>query len=488
MVHELIDQDQSITKVTSCVKLCDIDFESALKFMSAPTKQTEQVECLVKTKTINRMVIRESKTIERIMMNVPFGFAIQHLEISMSLHQEEWLLIFSQCLNIETLQMCQEEEESDEKDVTRPNYPELLAIPRLVHLKKLWLSVSYDSDDLGLAYMVLELTPNLEYFHFQDYHSYFEDDFLEFIAKMCPKLKGINCSLELDAESNTVTDEGILKFLQSEPHLEYIDLFACYGVSGEIFSKIGQFKNLKYFSIARDGYREPCEVDDQCDNLTFGGGVLKKLEYCNIGYDLTSFAEDKEGARQFIDSLIKMAPNLKDIGWCLSIEGIDLMDAVEKLIPILTSFPLRFDQATDPEIVKLAQTWLERSTILEEVDLTDLQHVKNFDFSNIKPIPSVKRLVLSPTDDLPWNELCRIFPSVVEIHSTSLGQAFMELIKQGAWPNLKPSRALVKRNCEQVCAKYGLEDKEFLYDWFVRDLYDGSFFTNVSCPHLFGEE
>ena len=277
---------------------------------------------------------------------------------------------------------------------------------------------------------------------------------------MCPKLKKIHLDTYDGFEEigNDIKDDELFTFLQNEPHLEYIHIKRCSHISGSIYSKMGQFKQLKYFNVESASSFDSDDyyyIVDQCDEEPFkGDGILPHLYYLNIGSEM-------EGVN--VDHLLKMAPNVKDLGCSLLHSSSNYLDIVNKLANRLTDIP-PIDLDGESEDIFL-QKWLEKTTVLKSVTLSEGQ-VSQIDFSKLKPIPSVTTLYLKfysvttifpksifPCDQL--KELFRVFPCV-KFYSYSTMRRYIkkimtELIKEGKWPNLRTvNQELFGKNWENV--------------------------------------
>ena len=294
---------------------------------------------------------------------------------------------------------------------------------------------NYDNNDISVALKILQMAPNLEYLEFKYRYRPLLGTFLESLAKTCPKLKGIHLQKGLEEFGNGIQDEDLFKFLQHEPRLEYIYFDGCFRITGSIYSKMGQFKQLKYFNVERKCYIQGVDIVPQCDEEPFtGDGVLPHLQYLNIGPEM-------KGVN--VDRMLKMAPNVKDVGQTFFKSNSNYLDLVEKLanrLPVIPSIGI-------DNMTKFTQKWLEATMVLERLAFNN-QQVASIDFSTLKPIPSVKKIEVDlhvfrrfSSDTL--KELFRVFPCV-EVFLTNYAiifaevkKTFIELIKEGKWPNLQ---------------------------------------------------
>ena len=140
-----------------------------------------------------------------------------------------------------------------------------------------------------------------------------------------------------------------------------------------------------------------------------------------------------------MNQLLKMAPNVKDVGFSLYYSTINL-DIVDELANRLTVFPrIELDRNTD---VAFTQKWLEKTTILETVAIHN-HHLSSIDFSKLKPIPSVKQLEFNVYFYHGMlKELFRVFPCVEVFRNQYLlregvKNTLVQSIKEGKWPNLR---------------------------------------------------
>jgi len=316
---------------------------------------------------------------------------------------------------------------------------------------------------------------------------------------MCPKLKKIHLDTYDGFEEigNDIKDDELFTFLQNEPHLEYIHIKRCSHISGSIYSKMGQFKQLKYFNVESASSFDSDDyyyIVDQCDEEPFkGDGILPHLYYLNIGSEM-------EGVN--VDHLLKMAPNVKDVGCSLLHSSSNYLDIVNKLANRLTDIP-PIDLDGESEDIFL-QKWLEKTTVLKSVTLSEGQ-VSQIDFSKLKPISSVKKLeLMDPCHTDLLKELFRVFPcvEVYQNHSytpneTQRDDTFIELIREGKWPQLRQVNELLlyeeqeltklrpNLTCELIYASVALEEpiekKWLLWDHIVTNKKRNNmerFFTN----------
>ena len=296
-------------------------------------------------------------------------------------------------------------------------------------------SMSDKKNDVTVALKILELAPNLEYLEFRYYSYPLDGTALVSISKVCPKLKGIHFETESDLENfgNYIKDDEFFTFFQNEPHLEYIYIIGCTQINGSIYSKMRQFKQLKYFNVDRGCYFEDDHVVDQCDEEPFkGDGVLPHLQYLNIGSEM-------EGVD--VDQLLKMAPNVKNVGESLFNSTSNYLDIVEKLSNRLTIQPiLNIDNNTK---VLFLQKWLEKTRVLETA--SPIYFLSKIDLTKLKPISSVKKVELdsfSGLHNIDMKELVRVFPCVEVFYSycglrKEVKKTLIELIKERKWPNLR---------------------------------------------------
>ena len=281
-----------------------------------------------------------------------------------------------------------------------------------------------------VALGILRFASNLKYLTFSYYEKPLDGAFLESLAKTCPKLKEIHLFQYCNYYGNYITDDQLFKFLQNEPHLEHIRIDGCARINGSIYSKMGQFKQLKYFNVERKCYLKNESLVAQCKEEPFtGDGVLPHLIYLNIG-------DEMKGVN--VDHLLKMAPNVKDVGKTLFHSSSNYLEIVDKLANRLTVIP-PINLSTEETKLDFLQKWLEKTTILHSLEF---YQVKRIDFSKLKPIPSVKELKLDLTG-VPYDllkEISRDFPCIEAFDSCFTmrpGDVFIDLIREGQWPQLQ---------------------------------------------------
>ena len=182
-----------------------------------------------------------------------------------------------------------------------------VTIPVMNQLKSLKITSCYDWD-AGMQFIVdiLQLCPNLEAL-FYVYQKEPNDQFLDFLATQCPKLKVLTVEGDDGATpmENGFTDKGILRFLDRLPEMHTLLLYHCCNVSGEVFTKIGKYSKLKALCIERTVMNG--DLVDQFDNIYFGGGVLTELETLALEGMYESLPNN------FGESLAATAPNLKKL-------------------------------------------------------------------------------------------------------------------------------------------------------------------------------
>ena len=260
--------------------------------------------------------------------NTSISFGLEQLEIKCVNYFSTSLLfkVLSQCHNLTHLVIY------NESLCTYDSIYDSFSYPVCDSLKSIKLKIFTLADDIKIALKILQLAPNMEYLEFK-YRTNLDGMFIESLSKLCPKLKGIRLKADdVDCIGNYITDDELFKFLQNEPHLEYINIDGCARVNGSIYSKMGQFKQLKYFNVERKCYFDE-DIVDQCKEKPFkGDGVLPHLQYLNIGNEM-------KGVN--VDHLLKMAPNVKDIGDTLNnFTCSNLLDIADKLANRLNVIPI----------------------------------------------------------------------------------------------------------------------------------------------------
>ncbi|KAL9655209.1 hypothetical protein ABK040_008984 [Willaertia magna] len=178
-----------------------------------------------------------------------------------------------------------------------------ISVPIMYHLKNLNIDIQFDDKKKNkIVTDILQLVPNLETIKF-DSHSTINDKLLNFIVKACPKLKVFDAD-EVETIT-TVTDKNLLNFLKELPNLKFLALRHCNNINGLFFKEIGKYgKNLEHLGITREFNEESEELEN---DLYFGGGELTNLESFYIDSDFEPVSD------KFIESLFKIAPNLKKI-------------------------------------------------------------------------------------------------------------------------------------------------------------------------------
>ena len=473
IVQQLIEKNEPLTKFTKRFVLEDWE----LTF--------DQVFKLLSTTSANQSVSnKDTETLE----NIPTGFGLEQLEVSYmkSMTTSELFKLLSQCPNITHLEVNNVEYDgigdSDSNDV---DLHSLKSIRFESHLQ--------GESDVDAVLKIVELSPNLEYLAYRYYYNQLYGTFLESVAKTCSKLKGIHLDTEFRESGNYITDDELFTFLQNEPQLEYIYIEKCANINGSIYCKMGQFKQLKYFNVERGCYFYEEQIPAQCDEEPFkGDGVLPHLKYLDLGREM-------KGVN--VDHLLKMAPNVKDVGYSLYNSTSNYLDIVDKLSNCLTVMPIIDLDEVDK--VAFTQKWLEKTTVLESLTLGNI--LSRIDFSKLKPISSVKKLeLMDPCHTDLLKELFRVFPcvEVYQNHSytpneTQRDDTFIELIREGKWPQLRQVNELLlyeeqeltklrpNLTCELIYASVALEEpiekKWLLWDHIVTNKKRSDmerFFTN----------
>ncbi|EFC49298.1 predicted protein [Naegleria gruberi] len=214
-------------------------------------------------------------------------------------------------------------------------------VPILNNLKSISLVLDYDYADYLLSFLLL--CPNLEEFHFI-YEDDFTDRHLEVLAETCPKLKkfSLKCSDSGSSFEASISDSGIINFLEKLPNLEYIDIPAACEISGSCLQKLGNFPNLRYFNVGRNNIY--VGVTAQHEDLYFGGNSNERLEFVGIGNSYEF--ENEEQMDKLAQSLKIVAPNLKRFDWLE--DNPKLNKKIAALYPNIEQ-PTKYDIRDDSE-------------------------------------------------------------------------------------------------------------------------------------------
>ncbi|KAG2372889.1 hypothetical protein C9374_013096 [Naegleria lovaniensis] len=232
---------------------------------------------------------------------------------------------------------------------------------------------------------ILTICPRLEELYYT-VNSDIYNSFIIQLAKLCPNLKKIQILCNDDCSSELqVTDEGLYEFLKLLPQLEYVSFHPCSNIRGEIFKKIGEFSQLKYFNITRGSYDQPVPLEK---DIHFGGGTLSKLECIDFGSKEYSFNTSEEFDK-FVTTLRSVAPHLKYLGDLLDIDVS--MDDKKKVVQLFS------DTLTDLDV---GYTVNHLAPILPK-NLTSLRMKINDEFvsqnvlNQLQPNHSLKKLSIT---------------------------------------------------------------------------------------------
>ncbi|KAG2378407.1 hypothetical protein C9374_008550 [Naegleria lovaniensis] len=274
--------------------------------------------------------------------SVPIGFGLKELSFqNVELRREHLFRILTKCCEIEKLDLCISEPQSrrgkpprieEEEDEFFNKQEGHIFIPVFETLKSLTLNAPYYYDEAEkFMFDILTICPRLEELYYT-VNSDIYNSFIIQLAKLCPNLKKIQILCNDDCSSELqVTDEGLYEFLKLLPQLEYVSFHPCSNIRGEIFKKIGEFSQLKYFNITRGSYDQPVPLEK---DIHFGGGTLSKLECIDFGSKEYSFNTSEEFDK-FVTTLRSVAPHLKYLGDLLDIDVS--MDDKKKVV---NSFPI----------------------------------------------------------------------------------------------------------------------------------------------------
>ncbi|EFC39766.1 predicted protein [Naegleria gruberi] len=241
---------------------------------------------------------------EKEIITIPLGFFMKNLKLYFEHLLSDMYYVLRFCHLVENLEISFGDSVSDEK------YEDFYECPLLTSLKNLRIVSGCILDDVQSQKFVidiLKLTPNLldlEIF----FHNYCDVNILMYITRMCPNLEKI--SIDVDHGYGyigvSINDEGLYGFLKALPKLKHLNLGVCHQISGDFYSRIGEFTQIEYFRVERrnGGYGQV--LVDEVDNVKFGGGMLPNLYYLEIG----NFSFSTEKRQSLLESLRLMAPKL----------------------------------------------------------------------------------------------------------------------------------------------------------------------------------
>lgn len=318
--------------------------------------------------------------------------------------------------------------------------PKNINIPVFHSLKKLSITTENDcADSVQLFYDLLRLAPNLEHLECI-FSGDFNDNFLTFLTKQCPKLKKLHVLSDDRADEHEFSDEGILNLLSKLPNLTDLEFHNCYAITGEVFTKIGQYgKHLKNLNIERyDG-----EVEEYGD-IHFGGGELTALECLTFQGD---FNEEAEWSKYFTSSIIQTAPNLKHLKGNFHILDMALM--LEQCQKLNTVVMARCTQSVISKLIMnhnmetidlISQDHCPfsvdslRSCLWPKLKVLNLRcveppkHCDEWLLTLTKACPNLQRLILC----------CHFQDDSAENERALIGATMYELLKiESNWPDLR---------------------------------------------------
>ncbi len=271
--------------------------------------------------------------------------------------------------------------------VTVPMFPKLKTLkitepPLFVHQ---WIQNAPNLTDLSLSVINGEPPATVQV----------DKELTEFIGNTC---KGLTC---LNLKSNKYMDNAIVSMLANLPVLKKLYLSGKI-ITGTLFKEIGRVGgNLEelevLISLDEQAYAE-------CPKLTFGGGVLTKLRTLSLvgEFDFTDTAE----------SLLKCAPNTRDVWFTLSTERD-------------TEFFIDYVRDRNLDSINLSHRWEYAVTnnvfeaILQQKSLKKIVFEWRFSIDQLKNayMPSLREYDGEFEDNLEWIEAFHnAFPNIQTIN------------------------------------------------------------------------
>ncbi|KAG2373492.1 hypothetical protein C9374_012099 [Naegleria lovaniensis] len=488
VVDEIVEHGDSLNNFSKRLVFDSIDPTDIYEILSARiVKQESATTTIVKTAVLGAVADLEKRSLtdgesdeshdqvafkQVEIKEIPIGFGLKELSLNdISLSRIDLYRILSKCCALEKLDLdglqlayyqpfasgkgrggkglrrgksTKIEEDNDE---FFNGHEGQVYVPVFGSLKSLTSNAIFDYN-AGEKFMVdiLKLCPNLEELHYI-YQSPVDDSFLRHLSKMCPKLKkfvseGYDGATPIEIE---VTDEGLYELMKALPQLEHIHLNPCCNMSGEIFKKLGEFSQLKHFHVNRTSYNNG--LVDMTSDIHFGGGVLSKLEYIDVGgcYDF----ETLEEFEKFITSLRSVAPHLKNFGELMFCESRrdssgSIIDK-KKLVELFSETIAHLD--VDRAATDLASILPKNLTSLS-MELTQEFVNKNV-VTQLQPNYGLKKLTLHLYNDKPEmgsvieTLAVKIYPCVthLRLYNICFGDNYDVLEKilsnPNAWPNLR---------------------------------------------------
>jgi len=285
-----------------------------------------------------------------------------------------------------------------------------------------------------------------------------------------------------------ITDRGVYEFLQQMPNMEFLHCSPCCNISGEIFSKIGEFPSLRVFHLDRRASN--AELVDPCSEFHFGGGVLPKLESLDIGMGWYQqerglagrTGRGKGGYRKTVTfppskllaaELLQMAPNLTSINFLADVEDVDMVEVTRELIGILKIQPIPAMRGKSTlftqDKIDIVDMLLEHSQIVTNMNLCGVMQALDWKKYE-RPLPSVTSLYLEKTTDPEvYKKLTQLFPSLTSLTFENFNippEMLNLLLDVSVWPDLKSVQPSGTPSWKEV-----LEVRPFLISQV--DMWDG---------------
>ncbi|EFC41443.1 hypothetical protein NAEGRDRAFT_80661 [Naegleria gruberi] len=485
ILKEIAKRNGSIKELSSFLKL-DYDYESVFELLNirkeSPTPvQVETLSVKLPDTNIGRHIYEalESQKFINTIESELIGYGLKAAEIEMTLTRSKFFKILTKLKDIEILHLNIDQEYEytmggmggrGKGGIRRPiidkinddgkeAFDETFAyIPIFYNLKTLRIDKYFD-ENTDYIFEILGLFPNLEHFHLIT-STAIDDDHLELICKFCPKLKTLD--IADDNEALSITDEGLLKFLEKQTSIEIIDLEPMPYITGAVLKKLGDFPTLKKFAVQRTVWCEGgYEVQD--NDVYFGGNPNPKLEYIDIG---SGYTFNEEQYEKLFTSLKTVAPNLKSFGQFGELESKKIVElyinTLEELEINLGTFDL-IQSCTNLKKVILDSVLDKQDKIVCNLNVTELV---DYCYSHeMYPI------------------LTESFPNLKVIEGAHFGLFNFLLENINCWPQLEflnvqtePKFELLETLMSQrpklaivIEEDMPLSPQAFYYQWLVRD-------------------
>ena len=229
--------------------------------ISAPITFEETIvnTVIIETQDITEDVEKYCRDTQPVkIVGIPVGFiSLKHLTLKCSLSFEQLLWILAKCKLLESLTLsciyfnhshkhcnifnfiddttnCDAEHNQQQQQEAFEKFQDCcFFIPIMESMKSLSVMGAFE-DDTKERFVLdfVKCCPNLQELKYA-FTGFLDDKFFACLSKMCSKLKRIE--LESYSELKCIArDDTFYQFLKSQPFLEYLDVFPCSGIPGEL--------------------------------------------------------------------------------------------------------------------------------------------------------------------------------------------------------------------------------------------------------------